>query len=329
MHQQQEDLEPVGPRRRVLERVRGVGVVEAAAVGAELLDGLLAGDRAAGDGLRSRRRACVTSGRAWKFWIMPPADEDDRDDDRRSAAGCAGRSGSGRPRSCRAGRCVLRAKPRTSAIATAMPTAAETKFCTARPAICDEVAQRVLTRVRLPVGVRDEAGRGVERLIGRHLRNRVRRPEMLLHAQEHVEEQHGDGAEREHRTQVTAPGLVGVRVDPARAVDAALDREMALAWSARAPCSRRAACAPAPARAISVPAKMMPAHVVLIRTSPGTPARSTRKTVTSDGQDQPDQVRGAHSFSAPFAINARIAKTRITSSTNSTSCTRNSNKRLG
>ena len=31
---------------------------------------------------------------------------------------------------------LLRAKPRTSAIATAMPTAAETKFCTARPAIC-------------------------------------------------------------------------------------------------------------------------------------------------------------------------------------------------
>ena len=30
----------------------------------------------------------------------------------------------------------LRAKPRTTAIATAMPTAADTKFCTARPAIC-------------------------------------------------------------------------------------------------------------------------------------------------------------------------------------------------
>ena len=30
----------------------------------------------------------------------------------------------------------LRAKPRTNAIATAMPTAADTKFCTASPAIC-------------------------------------------------------------------------------------------------------------------------------------------------------------------------------------------------
>ncbi len=31
---------------------------------------------------------------------------------------------------------LRRAKPRTSATATAMPTAAEAKFCTARPAIC-------------------------------------------------------------------------------------------------------------------------------------------------------------------------------------------------
>jgi hypothetical protein len=31
---------------------------------------------------------------------------------------------------------LFRAKPRTSATATAMPTAAETKFCTASPAIC-------------------------------------------------------------------------------------------------------------------------------------------------------------------------------------------------
>ncbi len=29
-----------------------------------------------------------------------------------------------------------RAKPRTRATATAMPTAADTKFCTARPAVC-------------------------------------------------------------------------------------------------------------------------------------------------------------------------------------------------
>ena len=31
-----------------------------------------------------------------------------------------------------------RAKPRMTAATTAMPTAAETKFCTARPAICEK-----------------------------------------------------------------------------------------------------------------------------------------------------------------------------------------------
>ena len=49
MTQQQVDLEDVAERRRVLERVRRVDVVEAAAVGPDLLDGLLARDRAAGE----------------------------------------------------------------------------------------------------------------------------------------------------------------------------------------------------------------------------------------------------------------------------------------
>ena len=43
----------VRERRAVLERHRGVDVVEAAAVGPELLDELLRGDRAEGEGLRS------------------------------------------------------------------------------------------------------------------------------------------------------------------------------------------------------------------------------------------------------------------------------------
>ena len=46
-----EHLQEVGQRRRVLERMRRVGVEEAAAVGADLLDGLLARDRAHRDGL--------------------------------------------------------------------------------------------------------------------------------------------------------------------------------------------------------------------------------------------------------------------------------------
>ena len=44
-------FQEVGQRRRVLQRMRGVDVEEAAAVGAELLDGDLRGGRADGDGL--------------------------------------------------------------------------------------------------------------------------------------------------------------------------------------------------------------------------------------------------------------------------------------
>ena len=53
-HQEGEDLEPVRERRRALERMGRVGVEEAAAVVAQLLDPLLRGDGADGDGLRAR-----------------------------------------------------------------------------------------------------------------------------------------------------------------------------------------------------------------------------------------------------------------------------------
>ena len=55
--QDREDLQQVGERRGVLERMRRVGVEEAAAVGAELLDRLLGRDRALGrwSAMRPRR----------------------------------------------------------------------------------------------------------------------------------------------------------------------------------------------------------------------------------------------------------------------------------
>jgi hypothetical protein len=47
----QEDFEAVRPPARILERMCRLGVVEAAAVAGDQLDGFLAGDRSAGDGL--------------------------------------------------------------------------------------------------------------------------------------------------------------------------------------------------------------------------------------------------------------------------------------
>src|SRR4051812_41687536 len=62
-----------------------------------------------------------------------------------------------------------------------------------------------------------------------HARHRVRVSKMLLHAQEDVEEQHADDAEREDRTQVARPCLISSRVDTACAVDALLNLEMLVA----------------------------------------------------------------------------------------------------
>ena len=56
-----------------------------------------------------------------------------------------------------------RVMPRTSAIATAIPTAAETKFWTASPLICVRWLIVDSPRVVLPVRVGDEAHRRVER----------------------------------------------------------------------------------------------------------------------------------------------------------------------
>ena len=57
----------------------------------------------------------------------------------------------------------VRAMPRMSATTTAMPTAADTKFCTVRPSIWVRWLIVDLARVPLPVGVGHEADRGVER----------------------------------------------------------------------------------------------------------------------------------------------------------------------
>ncbi len=135
-HQQQEDLDPVGPRVRILERVRRVHVVEPAAVGAEVLDRFLARHRAAGDRLLSAGnrvddlvvvvevldRAAARSRRSRRR--------------RRWAPECAACHGPGRPRNCPDLRCVCGRIRAPAQSRPPCPTAADTKFCTARPAIC-------------------------------------------------------------------------------------------------------------------------------------------------------------------------------------------------
>ena len=122
-----EHLHEVGERGRVLERMRGVGVEEAAAVGAEHLDRFLRGDRAQRDGLLGAlQRGRVGIGAERLRHAL--RDQEQRGDARRSAAGYTACSGSDRPRNCRWSAPSARAKPRISAMASAMPVAADRKL---------------------------------------------------------------------------------------------------------------------------------------------------------------------------------------------------------
>ena len=70
-HQDREHLEPVRERGRVLERVGGVRVEEAAAVVAQLLDPLLGGDRAHGDASGCAPWRVVAAGDGFQVWGTP------------------------------------------------------------------------------------------------------------------------------------------------------------------------------------------------------------------------------------------------------------------
>ena len=74
-----------------------------------------------------------------------------------------------------------RTNPRIKATNTAIPVAADTKFCTVKPEHLRQIAQRRLAAVALPVGVGGEADGRVHRQIGRHGGHalRIQRQQML------------------------------------------------------------------------------------------------------------------------------------------------------
>ena len=113
--------------------MRGIDVEEAAAVGAELLDGDLAGDGALRDrllGAFERRRIDVAAE------VLRHAERDERerhDDGQRQQH--VERGARQIDPEIADGRRLGAAKARASGTTTAMPVAAETKFCTVRPTI--------------------------------------------------------------------------------------------------------------------------------------------------------------------------------------------------
>ena len=189
---------------RVLERVRRVGVVEAAAVGAELLDRLLRRERPPG-------MCCVGDlGRRGRSWSRGVAALEVLDDALRHRARRRTRAHSGSRM-----RMIVRVRstqklPRVRGAASG--DAADERHDDRHAGRrrhevlhreadhLREVAHRQLAREPLPVGVGHEADRDVERTQRRH-RAVVRRVERqrALQAQHQVQDEERQHAEREQR----------------------------------------------------------------------------------------------------------------------------------
>ena len=246
-HQDEEDLDEVGQAARVLERVRRVGVVEPAAVRAELLDRLLAGHGSAGDGLRPARQS---RDRRVAGEVLHDAAEDqhdaeddgdrqqDADRDARQVdpevaepvgvgAGQAADEGDGDRDADGGGQEVLHGEA----------------------GHLGGVAEGRLTGVRLPVRVGDEADGRVEGLQRRHPLASQRVRQVRLQPQQR-EQDHDRRRRRRPAPTGGRPTTAGRRPRRRRSPGRGLARRAsAAATRACAPCSRPAAGRPGRARA--------------------------------------------------------------------------------
>ena len=234
------DLEQVRERRRVLVGVRRVGVERAAAVRAELLDRLLAGERPARDRLLAAGERLHVRGAVERLHDAA-RDEHHADDER--------------DRDEHVERAAHEVGPEVADAAAL--GAAEAAHERDRHRHADgggdevlhrqadhlrEVAHGELGRVGLPVRVGHERDGGVEREVGAdalHVGGVQRQG--ALQALQRVEEERRDERERKHGARVLAPGHVVLGVDAQRAVDGALDGAQPGRARARAGPRRRAA----------------------------------------------------------------------------------------
>ena len=216
-------LHEVRQRGRVLERMRGIGVEEAAAIGAEHLDRDLRGDRADRDGLLGafqRRRIDIGAERLRH--ALPDqeqrVDDADRQQDVERAAGDidpeiadrlhrgARKAADQRDRQHDAGR-------------------RRQEVLVRQAEHLHEIGHRAFAAVVLPVGVGDEADRRVEREVGRHRRllGRIER-QHGLQAHQRIEDEKAADVEEQHGDRVGQPMLLALLVDAADPVERRFDR---------------------------------------------------------------------------------------------------------
>jgi hypothetical protein len=228
-HQQQEDFQPVGPRGRILKRVSGIGVIEPAAVGAELLDRLLAGHRTAGH--RLLRAAEGGHHLVVEVEILDRAtgDEQDRARDRDGQQDAKYRAHQVHPE-----------VPQLAGAPTGEPAHQRDRDRHAdrgrhevldrQPRHLHEVTVGGLTGVGLPVGVGDEADRGVPRQRRGHGGAWIvqMQRQLSLHQLQREQDKDADRGKRQNASRVGTRCLLGARIDPDQAIDQALGGQVAL-----------------------------------------------------------------------------------------------------
>ncbi len=204
---------------RVLEGVGGVRVEEPAAVGPELLDRLLRGDRAHRDRLRA------AGGLDVRVEVLDHAlgGENEGGDEREGEEKPENDAGQVDPEVADPVR-LAAGEPADQGDHDRDAGRGREEVLDREPGHLREVARGDLARVRLPVGVGHERDGGVQGEVGGEARHacRVEREDALEEEQDE-EERDADGVEEEEVAGVPAPRLLGRRVDAEQAVDRGLE----------------------------------------------------------------------------------------------------------
>ena len=230
-----DDLHVIRQRGRILERMRGIGVEEAAAIGAQHLDRDLRRDRADRDGLLGAFERCRVDIGAERLRNPLPDQEQrignaDRNEDVERAAGHIDPEISDR----------LRRMARKAADDSDSEHDAGRggeKILMGQAEHLHEIGHRAFAAVVLPVGVGDEAHRRIERQIfaDRGLARRIER-QPRLQSHQGIKNEKAAEMEQQHADGIDEPALFAPFVDAGDLVDA---RSRPAAAAAKGSCARR------------------------------------------------------------------------------------------
>ena len=298
--------------------MRGVHVVEAATVGAEVLDGFLAGHRSAGEGLLGAGERVDHLVVVVEVLDGAADDQDDRGDhaDRQQDAQRAAHQVDPEVAEVTG---VLAGKSAHHRDRDGHAHRGRHEVLHGEAGHLHQMAHGGLTGVGLPVGVRDEADRGVPRQCRRHRGGRVVEVQRQLarHQQEDEQEQDADRREGQHAARVGAPGLLRAGVGADQPVDDPFDAIVLLRRSRPGTCSRPAARGRPRARRSGGRGRRSPPMSYSLEPLREQQCRRDEQG-QQHGQDQADDVLVAHSRSTSFCTRPSRAKIATVSRMNMT-----------